>query len=187
MAPCRFVMALLARLACLCLLLTTLTAAVADWRVALPAAHPLGGGDFTWFGLRLYTARLWTEGPRHDWNQPFALELTYHRALSRDTLVQASLEEMRRLGAGRVTPQQLEAWAKVLHAAFVDVRPGMHITGVYLPQQGCRFYVDDKPSRDIADPVFAQAFFAIWLDPRARDPQLRLQLLGLADKHRGGT
>lgn len=26
----------------------------------------------------------------------------------------------------------------------------------------------------------AQAFFAIWLDPRARQPELRQQLLGIA-------
>ncbi|ATB67841.1 chalcone isomerase family protein [Pseudomonas mosselii] len=180
-------MAFLARLACLCLLLTSMPAAIADWRAALPAAQQLGSGDFTWFGLRLYCARLWTEGPRHDWNQPFALELTYHRSLSRDTLVQASLEEMRRLGAGRVTPQQLDAWAKVLQEAFVDVRPGMRITGLYLPGQGGRFYVDDQPTRTLADPAFARAFFAIWLDPRARDAQLRLQLLGLAGKPRGGS
>jgi hypothetical protein len=30
----------------------------------------------------------------------------------------------------------------------------------------------------IDDPVFARAFFAIWLDPRTREPQLRNRLLG---------
>ncbi|MNN97253.1 hypothetical protein D3C81_2163890 [compost metagenome] len=65
-----------------------------------------------------------------------------------------------------------------MQQAFVDVRPGMRITGVYMPGQGCRFYVDGKLSRAIADPRFARAFFAIWLDPRARDQQLRQRLLG---------
>jgi len=51
--------------------------------------------------------------------------------------------------------------------------------------QGCRFYVDGKLSREIADPVFARQFFAIWLDPRARDTQLRQRLLGLAGSDRG--
>lgn len=177
-------MAHAARWTCLCLLLTALSAA-AGWRAELPTAQRLGVGDFTWFGLRLYTARLWTVGTVQDWNQPFALELIYHRSLSKVTLVQASLEEMDRLAAGSITAQQRAAWAQAIEQAFVDVRPGMRITGVYLPGQGCRFYVDGTLSRTIADPAFARAFFAIWLDPQARDSQLRRRLLGLAGTDRG--
>jgi len=44
---------------------------------------------------------------------------------------------------------------------------------------GCRFYVGDQLQHEIRDPEFAEAFFAIWLDPRTRDPELRQQLLGL--------
>ncbi|MDW9404478.1 hypothetical protein GE454_15495, partial [Pseudomonas soli] len=113
------------------------------------------------------------------------LELSYHRSLSRETLVKASLEEMRRLGAGTVTTQQFDAWAREMQAAFVDVRPGMRITGVFLPQTGCRFYVDGRLRHEVADVAFARAFFAIWLDPRTRDPQLRQRLLGLAGNDRG--
>lgn len=178
-------MAYLVRMVCLCLLFGTMSSVSADWRAALPAAQRLGEGEFTWFGLRLYSARLWAAGPVQDWSQPFALELTYHRSLSRDTLVQASLQEMRRLGGGSVTDRQISAWSDTMAAAFVDVRPGMRITGVYLPQEGCRFYVDGRLAREVADPEFARAFFAIWLDPRARDPQLRQRLLGLADDDRG--
>jgi len=173
------------RWACLCLLLIAMSSAVADWRTALPTAQRLGEGDFTWFGLRLYTARLWTVGPVQDWNRPFALELLYHRSMSRDTLVQASVEEMRRLGSSNVTVHDLAAWTQAMQEAFVDVGPGRRITGVYLPGKGCRFYVDGKLSREIADPVFARAFFSIWLAPRARDPQLRQRLLGLANTDRG--
>lgn len=168
------------RWTCLCLLLTALSSVAADWRAELPTAQRLGVGDFTWFGLHLYTARLWTVGPVQDWNQPFALELIYHRSLSKTTLVKASLEEMQRLSGGSVTPQQRATWTKAIEQAFVDVRPGMRITGLYLPGRGCRFYVDGQLSGEIADPRFARAFFAIWLDPRARDPQLRQRLLGLA-------
>ncbi|AUY31894.1 MULTISPECIES: chalcone isomerase family protein [Pseudomonas] len=173
------------RLACLCLLLISLTSVGADWRATLVTAQRLGEGEFTWFGLRLYSARLWAEGPVLDWSRPFALELSYHRSLSRETLVKASLEEMRRLGAGTVTTQQFDAWAREMQAAFVDVRPGMRITGVFLPQTGCRFYVDGRLRHEVADVAFARAFFAIWLDPRTRDPQLRQRLLGLAGNDRG--
>ncbi|WP_422403287.1 chalcone isomerase family protein [Pseudomonas sp. GZD-209] len=160
--------------------------ACADWRTTLPLVHLTGSGDFSWFGLRLYSARLFSAVSPQHWDEPFALELRYHRALSRDTLVDASLTEMRRLAAQPPSPQTLERWANNMRAAFVDVRPGMRITGVYLPGQGCRFYVDGQLRAEVADPAFAQAFFAIWLDPRARDPQLRQRLLGLAKEDRGG-
>ncbi|ANY87037.1 MULTISPECIES: chalcone isomerase family protein [Pseudomonas] len=172
-------MAYLVRMVCFCLLLGTMSSVSADWRTAVPTAQRLGEGEFTWFGLRLYSARLWTVGPVQNWSQPFALELTYYRSLSRDTLVQASLQEMRRLSGASVTAQQIDSWTAIMEAAFVDVRPGTRITGLYLPGEGCRFYVDGRLSRKVADPAFARAFFAIWLDPRARDPQLRQRLLGL--------
>ena len=87
------------RLAKACLLLLVLCVpAWADWRPAVPEARLVGRGDFTWFGMSLYTARLWSSEAPPAWGQPFALELTYRRALSRDTLVEASLDEMRRLG-----------------------------------------------------------------------------------------
>ncbi|WP_194790834.1 chalcone isomerase family protein [Pseudomonas sp. UFMG81] len=168
----------------LCLWLS-LTHAWADWRTEQPNARLVGSGDFTWFGLRLYTARLWSPATAPDWQQPFALELTYHRDLSRDRLVDASLDEMRRLGGPALEAATLERWAELMRGAFVDVRPGTRITGLYLPGHGCRFYIDGQLRRDIADPVFARAFFAIWLDPRTRDPQLRQRLLGQAGANRG--
>ena len=173
------------RLLALALLLTITQPAPADWRPALAGAQVQGSGEFTWFGLRLYTARLWSAGPVQHWREPFALELIYHRALSRDTLVQASLDEMQRLADRPLPAATLERWSQAMNQAFVDVRPGMRITGLFLPDQGCRFYVDGQLSIDIPDPEFARAFFAIWLDPRARDPQLRRSLLGLTGTEQG--
>lgn len=166
-------------------LLVLAPAAAADWQAVLPGARPVGGGDFTWFGLRLYSARTWSPVAPLVWTQPFALELIYHRRLSRDTLVDASLDEMRRLQGDALSPATLERWAALMREAFVDVQPGMRITGVYLPGTGCRFYVDGQLRREIADVAFARAFFAIWLDPRARDAGLRQRLAGLVTDTRG--
>ena len=169
-------------LACVCLLSMAALPCRADWRPAIADARLLGSGAFTWFGVTLYNARLWTPATNFAWDQPFALELTYRRALSRDTLVEASLEEMRRLGDKTLDAATLDRWTEAMNGAFVDVRPGMRITGLYLPGRGCRFYVDGELRREIDDAAFARAFFAIWLDPRARDPQLRQRLLGQVDR-----
>lgn len=152
----------------------------ADGNPALPDGRLVGSGDFTWFGVRLYTARLWSTGLPLTWDQPFALELTYHRAFSRDTLVEASLKEMRRMAGARPEDSTLQRWSSEMRGAFVDVRPGMRITGVYHPGFGCSFFVDGQLRRRVEDPAFARAFFDIWLDPRTRDKQLRQQLLGMA-------
>ncbi|MNR41341.1 hypothetical protein D3C85_1597190 [compost metagenome] len=105
--------------------------------------------------------------------------MTFLRKLKRDTLVEISQDEIRRLGGEGLDPRRLARWSFEMRRAFVDVTPGQRITGLYLPGQGCRFYVDGQLSREVADPEFARAFFAIWLDPRTRTPKLRRQLLGL--------
>jgi hypothetical protein len=151
----------------------------ADWRSELPEARLVGQGDFTWFGLRVYQARLWSSAATVNWEQPFALELTYQREISQDTLVQASLDEMRRLGGASVDETQLAVWGIELRKAFVDVQPGRRITGVYLPGKGGRFYVDNAFRHGVTDVDLSRAFFAIWLDTRTRNPQLRRELLGL--------
>ena len=61
---------------------------------------------------------------------------------------------------------------------FIDVKPNAQITGVYLPDRGARFYVGTRLQHEIADADFARVFFAIWLDPRTRNPELRARLLG---------
>jgi hypothetical protein len=168
----------LRRIALLWLLMTA-PSAWADWRAELPGAALVGQGDFTWFGWRVYQARLWSPAAPVSWEQPFALELIYRRELSRDTLVQASLDEMRRLGGTSVDEARLAAWDDEMRKAFIDVQPGQRITGLYQPGKGGSFYVDDQFRHAVADTDFARAFFAIWLDARTRNPELRRELLGL--------
>lgn len=151
----------------------------ADWRSELPGAKLVGQGDFTWFGWSVYQARLWSPAATFGWDQPFALELIYRRELSRDTLVQASLDEMRRLGDASLDETRLAAWDGEMRKAFVDVRAGQRITGLYLPGKGASFYLDGQLRHVVADVDFARAFFAIWLDTRTRSPELRRELLGM--------
>lgn len=155
----------------------------ADWRNEMPGAALVGQGAFTWFGWRIYEARLWSPSVPVSWEQPFALELTYRRELSRDTLVQASLDEMRRLGGASVDAARLAVWESEMRKAFVDVQPGQRITGLYQPGQGGRFYVDGELRHAVTDADFARAFFAIWLDVRTRHPELRQELLGLNETY----
>ena len=142
----------------------------ADWR-----AH--GQGEMRWFGLRLYVAELWVRGEAYAPDAPFALKLTYSRDLSGARIVDASVDELRRLGYR--DEAQLARWREHMAKSFPDVRNGDSITGVYLPGRGLQFWFGERLMNEVADPVFARAFFDIWLDPRTREPALRERLLGL--------
>ena len=152
--------------------------AQASWQAKVPNAQVIGQGELTMYGFSIYSARLL--GPSASFNpeQPYALQLTYHRSIRREDLVQASLEQITRQTGITADPEQLRQWQAEMHKAFVDVDSGQKITGVFLPGKGCQFYVGERLQHTIADPLFAQAFFAIWLGADTSEPKLREQLLG---------
>ncbi|MGF6124964.1 hypothetical protein QF019_000153 [Pseudomonas frederiksbergensis] len=154
--------------------------ALANWQDALPGAQIVGAGEFRVFGFDVYNARLWSAARPFAADQPFALELIYQRSISRDDLVKASVDEIKRLSGTSVSAEQLAGWQTQMQQSFVDVQAGTRITGVYLPGQGARFFVGQQLQHEVKDPQFARAFFDIWLDPRTRNPELRQQLLDTA-------
>ena len=157
-----------------------LTPTWASWQDVVPGAQIIGTGDFSVFGFDVYNARLWSAARPLADGQPFALELIYRRSVSREDLVKASVDEIKRLAGSSISSAQLAVWQAQMQQSFVDVQAGTRITGVYLPGQGARFFVGQQLQHEINDPLFAQAFFNIWLDPRTRNPELRRQLLGTA-------
>ena len=153
-------------------------AQAATWRDDLPQARLQGSAGLRWFGLKIYNAALWSTTTPFDPEQAFALELTYQRSISRARIVQTSIDEIRRLFGDRYGDDQLKRWETDMTQAFMDVNEGDQLTGVYLPGIGCRFYSRTQLLGEVRDPEFAKAFFAIWLDPRTKDTQLRHRLLG---------
>jgi hypothetical protein len=159
-------------------------ATAADLPPGVAAGWKLTGqGDMRWFGFRLYSARLWS-APQTSWrldsapatDARFALELTYARDIKGDHLVDASIDELTRLGWR--DNAKLALWRTQLSVVFPDVREGDRIVGLRDPAQGAVFYHQGQRTGTIADPELAAAFFAIWLDPRTREPALRARLLG---------
>lgn len=145
----------------------------------LPQARLAGQGLYTWFGLRVYEARLYVGEKGYDSASPaaapFVLDLQYARKLDGSKIAEASAEQMAKVGAG--TAAQRETWLRQMTLMFPDVAEGNHISGSYLPGGGARFYLDGKPIGSVPDPEFARAFFAIWLSPATTAPGLRAALL----------
>ena len=141
----------------------------------VPQARVAGQGTFTWFGIRVYDAELWVGEKGYQPGQPFALDLRYARNLDGVKIAEASADEMEKVGAG--TPVQRKAWLARMKEIFPDVKEGTRISGVFLPAGGARFYLDGKPLATVPDQEFANAFFAIWLDPKTTAKKLRTALL----------
>jgi len=144
------------------------------WAALVPSAQKIGEGQLRRWGFLVYDATLWSTTGRFEPDQPFALSLTYARSISRDQIVDASLDQMRELG---VDVDQHPEWAQALREVFVDVNEGDTLTGVHRPGEGAVFFAGDRLTGQI-DQDLSQAFFAIWLDPDTTAPDLRLALLG---------
>ncbi len=141
-----------------------------------------GEGSLRWLGLKIYDARLFAAGrlaPERLMENPFALELTYARNFAGAAIAERSVEEMRKIGAGR--PDQLGAWQAAMQRLFPDVRAGDRLRGIHQPGRGASFVLNGETIGSIDDPEFSSAFFAIWLDPRTTEPALRRSLLRIAD------
>ena len=132
-----------------------------------------GSGEFRRFGFLIYEATLWAAG-EDPVRPPLALKLTYKRQIAGRDIAEASVKEIRNLGVA--DEARLKVWGEQMDRIFPDVRPGDHIIGVHL-QEGARFFHNDRDVGKIADPAFARAFFAIWLDTRTSAPELRAALL----------
>ena len=141
-----------------------------------PNLRLAGEGRLRWLGLNIYDATLWISGARWTGEQEFALDIRYARDIKSRRLVQTSADEMRRLGFG--DERQLGKWVEELTRVIPDVKKGEHLTGVNRPGAGAQFYYQGKAIGSIADPELARAFFAIWLDARTREPDLRQSLIG---------
>ena len=152
----------------------------------IPESKLSGQGLFTWFGFELYLAKLWLpsniNSQKNLYQNAFALDLQYKKNFLGHKIAQTSDEEIERLGIA--TPEQRSAWLSQMKKIFPNVENGAHITGIYLPNQGARFYKNGQFIGEIEDPAFAKAFFAIWLDQNTRAKKLRSQLLsGIGNTH----
>lgn len=169
------------RLAAALALSATLLAPAVHAQPAIPGvpdAIAAGQGRFTFFGLRVYAARLWVA---RDFRQstlgsvPLALELTYERNFKAADIAHRSLREMER--AGPLDPVLAQRWEARLRDLLPDVKPGDRLLGVHEPGRGAAFFHDGRPLGRIDDDGFARRFFAIWLGPATSAPDLREALL----------
>ncbi|WP_445400078.1 chalcone isomerase family protein [Zobellella sp. An-6] len=144
------------------------------WASPVAGLTLVGEGKMRWLFWDLYQARLYSEDGRYrSGDFPQALALRYQRDISREELLQATIEEWRRLEV-----DWKPEWRQQLAGLWPSVRKRDELV-LRVEQDGVsRFYFNQRLLGEIADPDFALAFLAIWLSPDSRDPALTRQLKG---------
>lgn len=161
------------------LLVLLATPAQAGWQEDIGPASLRGAGRFCFIGFCLYDAELWSARDPLQYDTPFALVLTYRRTFTRERLADSGIDEIRRLAPTPIADDKLARWRLDMVKAFIDVRSGDSLCGIFLPGRGARFYANGRLTLQVDDPEFAHAFFDIWLNADTRAAGLRRQLLGL--------
>lgn len=144
---------------------------------ALPGAQKTGEASFQLLGIRLFNAEAYAPGGAFSWEQPFALALTYERSAQQSTLLNRTISEMGRRGAGNA--RALAPLRTQLERCFPNIARGDRVTGVSTGPNTARFYHNGTQRCEVSWPGFRRAFFGIWLDGRdGRAAQLSAQLRG---------
>lgn len=166
-----------------------LTFSLAGWAAGAPPeqvtsalgdGRQLGTNKFTWFGLHVYDAQIWSNVPNQQFDytkHPCWLELTYARDFKGSDIAERSKDEMKEIGAGN--DEKREAWEKKLAEIFPNVKKGDSLSALHVPGKSMQFFHNGKPLAQIQDMELAKAFMGIWLDAKTSEPKMRKKLLGL--------
>ncbi|MDC1346484.1 chalcone isomerase family protein [Glaciecola sp.] len=142
----------------------------------LLAARVVGQSRLTMYFFKIYDATLYAPLGQFDKSKPFALSLAYLRDFDGADIAERSVDEMQDLGY--TNNEQLTRWLVQMEQAFPNIVKGDVLTGMVDEQQHTQFYFNGEATYKISDPLFTQAFFAIWLDDNTSQPKMRKQLLG---------
>ena len=125
----------------------------------------------------VYDAQLYAPQRTFSPDGTYALSLRYLMDFSGPDIAERSVDEMR--GQGYRDKQQLDRWLVEMLTIFPDVKEGDELVGVRSLTGQSYFLHNGNVIGAVTDPLFADAFFGIWLAPNTSEPKLRKQLLGI--------
>lgn len=135
----------------------------------------VGSAEFSVLFMDIYDITLFSESQHYvPTEQPYALEIEYHRNVSAKRLVALTQDQWQHLGVSetlieRYGPQLLELWP--------DVSKGDRLT-IYVTGEYSQFYHNDVSIGRVDAAEFGQLFTDIWLSPQTSAPRIRRDLLG---------
>ena len=132
---------------------------------------------FTWLGLKLYDASLYTPGgAAFSWQNPMAIELTYARKLPRTKLVNATRDELKRLEGNRADHAAILA---DLNRCLRDVERGDRFTAVARNAASVDLFFNGAKTCRLTQASIGKRFLNIWLSENSRSSRASRKLKGL--------
>lgn len=144
------------------------------WAVesVLPGAELRSEAVARYFGLPIYEAQLYTvEGAPFDWNEDFGLRLRYMRNLSQEDLVDATMEEMERLGGALPVRESMKD-------CFQGVSRGDTYLAVTNGPSRIRFWRNGTQTCTLSYPQITYRFMSIFLGDNTRSRSFTQALRG---------
>lgn len=163
----------------LLLLLVSPLSQAADWL----RWQNVGKATLTWGPFTVYDSQLLTPGGRWQPEQwPMALVITYRRDISRQELLDATLEQWQAQKTG--SRDQRQQWLQQLATVWPDVSDGTRLA-FEADARGGQFYWQPAGTQAVINPIgprfdtaFRDAFLNIWLAPSSTYPDIRRELTG---------
>jgi hypothetical protein len=109
---------------------------------------------------------LWIVGDRFTPSEPHALDLEPGRKVSANTLVNAAMDEMRRLGLGDAS--ELASWRLEMRQLIPNLNSGDQIV-VFCPGDAKTVvYYNGRSRGEVDDATLCPAIMNVWLHPSSK-------------------
>ena len=159
-----------------CLLFVTPIGAQADWQTRYPDLQVVGTGVLKVFFMDIYSLTLYSKQRDYSGSDRFALEFDYKKSVSKNTIIDASMNELSK--TPNVRSVEINAWKQILEKGISDMQAGEKASVVFSRSGNVEFWSENSEPISFQNLKFAENFAAIWLGPQTSHPKLRLALLG---------
>ncbi len=142
----------------------------------VPQAQLVGEARLKVLFWNVYDAKLYAGEGVWSSDTPFALSLKYLRNLDGADIAKRSIDEIRQQGFD--DEDAMTRWYGTLVKIIPDVSDTSTIIGIQNAARGTILYHNNQLIGEVADPLFSQWFFNIWLGEKTSEPKIRRKLIG---------
>ncbi len=135
----------------------------------------VGTSTYRKFGFSIYHVTLWAVDKRWDAAKPYALQLSYVHSVSKDTLVDTVMDDIRDQAVA--DEPTLTRWEGILNASMPSLEDGDTIVALVIPGKKSQLFYNGSKILSIDERAFSDAFINIWLGEKANQ-DMREKLLG---------
>jgi len=140
----------------------------------------VGRAEFSYLFWDVYQSQLFTKTgriPNKKTSEDLVLNITYLRNIESKDLVKSTVEQWQHL---KVPEKTYQKYVSTLQELWPDIKPNDSLT-LYVSKDKSTFYFNNQFLGNVDGTEFGKLFSDIWLSENTSEPDLRKQLLGLAD------